>query len=219
MTCAYVDADGACQAVKLKARGLCGKHYRPATRFPPDSLKPNECKDLIAAARREPEHGLRNAALISLLLGTGLRIAEALALREHDIDVEAGTVFVGHGKGDKSRKVGIVPKYNAVITEWLKAREAAGFRWDQPVFLSRNGGKLDTSYARKLLPRLALEAGIVRRVHPHGLRHTFAAVAARGKIRPELIQRQLGHSNLGTTTKYLSTISPDEVIDAFRGLE
>lgn len=218
-TCSYVDADGACESTKLKARGLCGKHYRPSTRFPPDSLKPSETTALIAAARREPEHGARNAALIALLVGTGLRIAEALALVPHDIDLEAGTVFVGHGKGDKSRKVAILKKYEPTVVEWLVARETKGFGWDQPVFASRNGTRLDTSYARKLLPRLAEDAGIHRRVHPHGLRHTFAAEAARANIRPELIQRQLGHSNLGTTTKYLSTISPDEVIDAFRGLE
>lgn len=197
----------------------CTKHYRPAKRYPPDSLTPRETVALLAAARQEPEHGLRNAALISLLIGTGLRIAEALALRPHDIDFDSGSIFVAHGKGDKSRRVAILKRYEPVVREWVEAREAAGFTSGQPVFVSRSGSALDTSYARKLLPRLAREAGIVRRVHPHGLRHTFAAEAARASIRPELIQRQLGHSNLGTTTRYLATISPDEVIDAFRGLE
>lgn len=203
-----------CTTTKLKARGLCGHHYRPARRYPAESLRPEESAALLAAARREPEHGLRNAALISLLIGTGLRIAEALALVAHDIDFERGTVFVGHGKGDKSRTVAILPKYEPVIREWIAARGAQS----GPVFVSRTGASLNTSYARKLLPRLARGAGIDRRVHPHALRHTFAAEAARGKVRPELIQRQLGHTNLGTTTKYLATISPDEVIDAFRGL-
>lgn len=215
MTCT---AEG-CEVTKIKARGLCSKHYKPATRFPAESLRPAEMKDLLAAARREPEHGLRNAALISLLVGTGLRIAEALSLRPHDIDFDRGTVFVGHGKGDKSRTVALLRPREPAVREWLDARERAGFTAQQPVFVSRTGGKLDTSYARKLLPRLAREAGIQRRVHPHALRHTFAAEAARQKVRPELIQRQLGHTNLGTTTKYLATISPDEVIDAFRGLE
>ena len=74
---------------------------------------------------------------------------------------------------------------------------------------------MQTSNARGLFERLGSRAGLPEgKSHAHGLRHAFAVEMAQAGKRPELIQRQLGHSNLGTTTKYLSTIAPEEVIDA-----
>ena len=72
---------------------------------------------------------------------------------------------------------------------------------------------------RRLLPRLAARAGIEKRVHPHGLRHTHAAeLAAEGKPL-NLIQAQLGHASLATTDRYLCHIAPQQLIDAIRTRE
>lgn len=73
-----------------------------------------------------------------------------------------------------------------------------------------------TFYVRALLPRLAAKANIEKRVHAHGLRHTHAAELALEGVPMHVIQAQLGHSNLGTTSRYLAHIAPTEVIAAMQ---
>jgi integrase len=68
-----------------------------------------------------------------------------------------------------------------------------------------------------LLPRLARGAGIPKRVHPHGLRHTHAAQLAREGVPLNVIQAQLGHSNIATTSHYLQHVAPQQLIRVMRG--
>jgi integrase len=75
---------------------------------------------------------------------------------------------------------------------------------------------IKTSYVRALFPRLARKAGIEKRVHAHGLRHSFAAELAKENVPINLIQRQLGHASVATTDRYLNSIAPQQVIDAMR---
>ena len=208
-----------CEETKLKARGLCPKHYTPAKRLPPQALKPSEYQALLDAAAGPRWQNVRDVALIQLLAHSGLRIDEALSLTVFDIDWDDApkvTLFVAHGKGDKSRKVALGQKAHDDVHRWLAVRQdefpltpSGG----PLLFPSASGKKLDDSQVRRLFRRLGKKAGITKRVHPHGLRHTFSVEAVKAKKRPELLQRQLGHTNLGTTTRYLSTIAPEEVID------
>ena len=78
------------------------------------------------------------------------------------------------------------------------------------------GEALHTNAVRELLKRLASKAGIEKRVHPHGLRHTFAAAAAR-QIPIHFVQNALGHSNLAVTSRYVSHLG-GAAVDAVRGL-
>jgi integrase len=78
------------------------------------------------------------------------------------------------------------------------------------------GASLKTAYVRALLPRLAARAGIEKRVHPHGLRHTHAAELAREGTPLNLVQAQLGHSSLATTDGYLRHIAPEELVKAMK---
>ena len=204
------------ESTKLKARGLCQKHYKPGYRLPPQSLTPSEFNRLVAAADGPRWTNIRDVALIQLLASSGLRIDEALSLKPDDIDWSEAprvSLFVAHGKGDKSRTVALGVQAQPAVKRWLETDVSAAFGPDAPLFPSASGSKLDDSQVRRLFRRLGKKAGITKRVHPHGLRHTFAVKAAKAKKRPELIQRQLGHTNLGTTTRYLSTINPEEVID------
>ena len=152
----------------------------------------------------------RNRALIALLYRTGLRCAEALALRPQDVDLVTGTVRVHHGKGDVARTVGIDAGAAPLIRHWLTRRRAG----DGPLFCTRDGRPLGTRYVRRMVARIAAKAGVAKRVHPHGFRHTHAAELAREGVPLNVIQRQLGHSNIGTTSRYLDHISPQQVIDA-----
>ncbi len=72
------------------------------------------------------------------------------------------------------------------------------------------------AYVRALLPRLARKAGVEKRVHAHGLRHSHAAELAAEGLPTNLVQAQLGHSSLATTDRYLRHIAPQQLIDAVR---
>lgn len=78
------------------------------------------------------------------------------------------------------------------------------------------GQPVHSAYVRALLPRLARRAGIDKRVHAHGLRHTHAAELALEGKPMNLIQAQLGHASLATTSSYLAHIAPAQLIEAMR---
>ena len=185
--------------------------------YPAEPLTANEAQKLILAASRRAPTGIRNRALIVTLYRGGLRIAEALALMPKDLDADAGTARILHGKGNRARTVGLDPTAFAVIERWLDRRTALGINGRAPVFCTLDGNPLSTAYVRALLPRLARKAGIEKRVHAHGLRHTHAAELAREGIPMNVIQAQLGHSSLATTDRYIRHIAPEQVIETMRG--
>jgi site-specific recombinase XerD len=81
------------------------------------------------------------------------------------------------------------------------------------------GTPIPSSQVRQLLPRLARQAGIEKRVHPHGLRHTHAYELMMEGVAMPIIQSQLGHVSLATTNTYLAHIAPKEVIETMQKRE
>ncbi|MGI8749969.1 MAG: tyrosine-type recombinase/integrase [Thermoleophilaceae bacterium] len=199
------------------ARGyLAGR--RPANAgqtYPVEVLTAREVSGLLNACSKRAPTGLRNRALIVVLYRGGLRLAEALDLMPKDIDEAAGAVTVLRGKGKKRRVTGLDPTAFAVLERWLAERRRRGLA-RKPIFCTLDGQKLDTSYVRRLLPRLAVQAGIEKRVHAHGLRHTHAFELAAEGIPPHLIQAQLGHDSLATTDRYLRHVAPRELLNTMR---
>ncbi len=200
-----------------------GPEQSPATssssrprRRPPEVLTEPEAIALIKACSQRAPSGVRNRALIAVLWRSGLRISEALALELRDLDLEAGTLRVRHGKGDRSRTVGVDEQTAALLARWLDRRRSLGPGARAPVFCTLRGGRLDSSYVRRLLPRLARRAGVDRRVHAHGLRHTYAAELARERTPINVIRDALGHTSLAVTDRYLRDVAPMHVIDTIR---
>jgi site-specific recombinase XerD len=188
---------------------------RPKKR-PAEVLSESEAIALMRACSTRAPTGIRNRALIAVLWRCGLRISEALALELRDVDLEAGTIRVRHGKGDKSRTVGLDEQTGALLARWLDRRRQLGPGSRAPVFCTLEGGSIDTSYVRRLLPRLAAKAGIDRRVHAHGLRHTYAAELARERTPINVIRDALGHSTLAVTDRYLRDVAPIHVIETMK---
>lgn len=157
--------------------------------------------------------GVRLRALVIVLWRSGLRISEALALEERDLDPTAGSITVRRGKGGKRRIVGMDPWAWRQIDPWLQQRPQlpAG-----PVFCVVQGptvGRhLSASAVRTSLKRLATAAGVRRRIAPHQLRHCHAIELVREGVPVHLLQRQLGHANLAVTTVYLAGVAPEEVL-------
>jgi site-specific recombinase XerD len=206
-------------ARKRRTRKDAGKAARKTNRgrrFPPEVLTADEVKRLMDACSQGSVTGLRNRVLIATLYRAGLRIAEALSLLPKDVDLDSGTIRVLHGKGDRSRTVGVDSCATDLIREWLAVRNSSSPGVGARLFCTIYGSPMSTSYMRQLLPRLARKAGIAKRVHPHGLRHTHAAELAMEGVPMPIIQMQLGHSNAATTSRYLQHIAPEQLISAIR---
>lgn len=193
---------------------------RPANkghRYPPEILTADEVRALIKACSPRAVTGIRNRALLVLLYRGGLRVSEALRLYPKDLDRDAGTVTVLVGKGGKRRTVGLDPGAFAIVERWLQLRAQHEINGRAPLLCTLQGTPLATAYVRALMPRLAARAGIEKRVHAHGLRHTHAAELALEGKPMNLIQAQLGHTSLATTSRYLAHIAPAELVKAMQG--
>jgi integrase/recombinase XerD len=168
------------------------------------------------AACSDTPTGLRNRALIALMYRSGLRVAEALALFPKDVDFAAGTIRVLHGKGDRSRTVGVDAGALAVVELWLEARRALPVTDLDPLLCTRDGRAVGQGYLRRLWGNLARAAGIAKRVHAHGFRHTHAAQLRSEGVDIGIISKQLGHRSITTTACYLDHICPVAVVQVVR---
>ena len=193
--------------------------WNKGRKLPPEVLAGQEVNALIDACSKRAPTGIRNRALIAVLYRGQLRISEALVLRPKDLDRKTGTVRVLHGKGDRARTVGLDGGAWALLELWLQCRQNLGLTGRHPVFCTLNGKIVQSSYARSLLTRLGRKAGIEKRVHPHGLRHTGAAELRAEGVDVGIISKQLGHSSIATTARYLDHINPAAVVDAMKARE
>ena len=181
-------------------------------RYPADPPRVEEIVSVMRQAGNGP-HGVRMRALIAVLWRAGLRIQEALELSEADLEPANGSVLVRHGKGDKRREVGMDDWGWEHLAPWLAQRRELPLG---PLFCVINGPTRgrpwSTSAVRSQLRRLAVGAGVRRRFAPHQLRHAHAVEMAREGVPLNVIQRQLGHVNLGVTSIYLQGIDSAEII-------
>jgi site-specific recombinase XerD len=142
-----------------------------------------------------------------------------LALLPKDVHAEAGFVRVLCGKGGQARTVGIDPGGLAIVEAWRERRAEMGFTTREPLLCTMRGTRMTASYVRVLLPRLAARAGIEKRVHAHGLRHTHAAELRAEGVDIAAISRQLGHRSLLTTIEYLDHLAPGSVLRSIAARE
>jgi len=192
---------------------LAGRPARnKGLRYPPD---PPTVEEIVAVMRQagEAAHGARMRALIVLLWRAGLRINEALTVSEHDLEPGGGSVLVRHGKGGRRREVGM----DAWGWEQLQPLARVADRdAGRPAAVrdrrSDPGRPWASDAARAQLRRVAAKAGVRRRFAPHQLRHAHAVELAHEGVPLNVIQRQLGHTNLGVTSIYLQGIDSAEII-------
>jgi site-specific recombinase XerC len=180
--------------------------------YPADPPTVEEIVCVMRHASEDP-HGFRLRAMIVMLWRGGLRVNEALALSEHDLDPQRGSVLVRCGKGGRRREVGMDGWSWENLRPWLSERLElpAG-----PLFCvidgPTSGRPWSAAAVRTEFRRHAVEAGVRRRFAPHQLRHAHAVELAREGVSLNVIQRQLGHANLGTTSIYLQGIDIEEII-------
>ena len=183
-------------------------------RYPAD---PPTVEEIVAVMRAagDRRQGCRLRGLIVVLWRAGLRIQEALALTESDLDHRRGALLVRRGKGGRRREVGMDEWAWEHLQRWIDLRLELPIG---PLFCVINGPTRGRSWsaaaARAELRRTAATAGVRRRFAPHQLRHAHAVGMAHEGVPLIVIQRQLGHSNLGITSIYLQGIDNAEIIEA-----
>lgn len=182
-------------------------------RYPPD---PPTVEEIIAVMRAAGNRaaGIRMRALIVPLWRAGLRISETLSLAEGDLDPDRGAILVRRGKGGKRREVGMDRWAWDQLTPWLELRTSLPVGMLLCVIHGPTRGRpWAASSAREELRAVAAHAGVRRRFAPHQLRHAHAVEMAREGVPLMVIQRQLGHTDLGITSVYLRGIDNAEIID------
>jgi site-specific recombinase XerD len=188
-------------------------------KFPPEPLTSREVIALLSAIPRG-NVGSRNRALVTLLWRAGLRITEALELYPKDVDLARGQVSVLEGKGRKRRVVGVDDPTCEALHRWFRVRTELGLNGSHPVFCvvskPTTGMPMHSAYARNMVKDAAARAGIEKRAHPHGLRHTNASDLADEGVDLRLISRHLGHSTVGVTAPYIDHLNPRQVVEAIR---
>jgi site-specific recombinase XerD len=163
----------------------------------------------------ERPYGLRVRGLIVVLWRAGLRIAEALALTETDLDPGQGSVLIRSGRGGRRRVVGMDNWGWEQLPPWLEYRQRLPVG---PLFCVIRGprpGSLWASAAvRQRLRGLAEHAGVRRRFAPHQLRHAHAVEMAREGVPLNVIRRQLGHADPAFTLRTYVHLMDEGVGDA-----
>jgi integrase/recombinase XerD len=187
---------------------------RPS-RLLPETLTVDEIDRLLEAAgsgRQEDVdtrgHALRDRALLELLYAAGLRISEAIGLDREDLSVDGAFVRV-IGKGDKERLVPVGDVALDWLDRWMRGPRVgllaighvAPLRGG-PLFLGDRGGRLARQQAWAAVKRAAAAAGLVDRVSPHTLRHSFATHLLEGGADLRIVQELLGHASISTTQLY-----------------
>ena len=159
--------------------------------------------------------GERNRTMLTLMLNTGLRLAETTSLRWKDVDLMTGKLMVRRGKGAKDRTLWVAEADIDRLRSWRERQAEKCADMCEHVFTTLAGDPVLDRYVQMMVARYAKRASIIKRITPHTLRHTFATDLYRetGKIR--LVQKVLGHANLATTMIY-THIFDEEVESALK---
>ncbi|MBJ7404487.1 MAG: tyrosine recombinase XerC [Bradyrhizobium sp.] len=158
--------------------------------------------DERAGEERESWILARDAAVMALLYGSGLRISEALGLKRREVPKPGeGDVLVVTGKGNKTRMVPVLQNVLALVQEYV-AMCPYPLPADGPIFVGARGGPLSPRIIQLAMERLRGALGLPDSATPHALRHSFAThlLSRGGDLRA--IQELLGHSSLSTTQVY-----------------
>jgi len=171
--------------------------------------------DLRAGENRDPWIWARDAAVMALLYGSGLRISEALGLKKRDVPQPGqGDVLTVIGKGNKTRMVPVLQNVLVLIQEYV-AMCPHPLAPNEPIFVGARGGPLSPRIIQLTMARLRGALGLPDSATPHALRHSFAThlLSRGGDLRA--IQELLGHASLSTTQIYTG-IDTERLLEVYK---
>lgn len=170
----------------------------------PETLSAEEVERLLDMPSRMSVQGIRDRAFLELMYSSGLRVSELCGLSVLNLDLESGLLRVVAGKGNKARVVPVGRQAVDALRHYLAVGrpELAGDRAGSALFLSRRGQPLSRKTVWHWIVRYARQAGIRKKVKPHGLRHSFATHLLSNGADLRSIQEMLGHADISTTQVY-----------------
>lgn len=181
----------------------------------PRPITPDEAANMVATVAESPDEewiGLRDAAVMLLMYGAGLRIAEALSLTARDLPL--GETLVVTGKGNKQRVVPLLPLVRDAVRQY-----ATACPWpltgSVPLFRGAKGGALGQGMVQKAMARARLALGLPVTATPHALRHSFATHLLSAGADLRSLQELLGHASLGSTQIY-TQVDTAKMLEAYR---
>jgi integrase/recombinase XerC len=185
----------------------------------PQPLSRDEAKSLLAACG-DTTAGIRDRAVFATLYRGGTRISATLTIKPSDVDWERQLLTMHRDKGGKGRTIALDAETMAILRVWAERRKSLGINGHKPFFCATNsnaiGNRLDPSHYRHKIQKLREKAGIERRCHCHGLRHTAASELLEEGFDIATIAAQLGHANISTTSRYLHQLRPDLMYEKLR---
>ncbi|MXO73789.1 tyrosine-type recombinase/integrase [Altererythrobacter aerius] len=193
---AFARSQSGGDAVSPRLRGPRMKKGLPRPVTPDDAVNVAE---LVAAGAAEDWIGSRDRAVLFLMYGAGLRIAEALSLTAGDAPL--GQTLVVTGKGGKQRVVPIIPAVRDAV-ELYVARCPYPLADQEPLFRGAKGGPLGQGMVQKAMARARAALGLPTTATPHALRHSFATHLLGAGADLRSLQELLGHASLGSTQIY-----------------
>jgi integrase/recombinase XerC len=181
----------------------------------PRPVTPDEAVHLattVAEDAAEEWIGARDRAVLLLLYGAGMRIAEALSLSGAALPL--GEVLTVTGKGAKQRAVPLLPIVRDAVADYV-AKSPWPVARDQPLFRGAKGGALSAGMVQKAMARARVSLGLPATATPHALRHSFATHLLGAGADLRSLQELLGHASLGSTQIY-TKVDAAVLLDVYR---
>lgn len=178
----------------------------------PEVLSVEEVERLLSSPCPDSWMGARDRAIFQVLYASGLRVSELCALNISDVDDHLVRV---KGKGGKERLVPIAQKAIEAVDFYLLHYRGEAKERTAPLFISQNRKRIDRMTVWSQIKRYAKQAGILKSISPHTLRHSFATHLLENGADLRVIQEMLGHSHIATTDRY-THISQKHLHEAFK---
>ena len=186
-----------------------------------------EAYELIWQPNKRYITGLRNKAIMSLMLNCGLRVSEVTGLKLNNISLTNGKLRVADGKGQKDRDIPFISESTLdLLREWKKIRPKGSKYFFTTLidrkndrFSSKSGKKLSDRYIQFMIKRYTRKAGINKDVTPHTLRHSFATDFYKRTKDIDALRKILGHSDISTTQIYviLANLDVENALKEYNG--
>ncbi len=172
----------------------------------PKFLTVDDAFKLVEAPSEDKFTIQRDRAILELLYGCGIRVSELCGLNLEDIDLKEGLIKV-RGKGNKERIIPAGQKAKEAIKKYLAIRQILRIKknfhdQETPLFINNRGNRLSDRQIRRIVEKYAKVVGVLEKIGPHTLRHTFASHLLMEGADLRVIQELLGHSSLSTTQIY-----------------
>lgn len=178
----------------------------------PEVMTCEEIDKLLRQPDPSTAHGARDKAILEVLYASGLRVSELCGLNLYSMDDKFVRVM---GKGSKERMVPIGSKAIQAVDHYLSYNEKRSLDTQEPLFITKSGKRIDRICIWRMIKEYAKQAGILKNISPHTLRHSFATHLLDNGADLRIIQEMLGHASIGSTDRY-THVSRTHLQEAFQ---